>query len=358
MKMEQENMKNFVKEPLMLYLSIALVLALIAGAFIYFRGDTFGDDYIVKVDETEVSANLYRHALLIAKEKVLLEYPNSDQDALWSFQETDDSPVFAREIEEFELNKLIKTAVINNLFEEYGLELTAAQDELRAQNVAARIEGFGGREAADELFKKYYLTYEDFVGFYEDYDRFELLFLHYFGVDGLYPVSFEEIDEYYEDNHARIKSILIPLVGSQGEALSAEATQEAMDLAVVVQEEASRPDSNFDELIKRYNKDVNLPEDGYVISRDYNTVPEFASAAFTMKEGEVKTILTDHGYYIMKKYSALDPSVYTNIERQQALLTMRGQAFNDQISDAKNKAAIVRNEDLIEQIKIEDITTR
>ena len=361
MQMDRENTTSFFKKPLVLYISIAAILALLVGAFIYFRGLPFGnlgDDYIAKVDDRTISANLYRHALLIAQERALAQYSNVSPEELWSYQQSDGALTFARALEEFELRKLIRTAVINNLFEENGLELTAAQNELREKNIAQRIEEFGGRDAADDLFKKYYISYEDFVGFYEDYDRYELLFLHYFGVDGVYPVSLEEIDRYYEDNHARIMSIYIPTVDADGNPLPDEEMVEAVNLSVQIQEEAIEDGTNFNDLVAQYNQDPNLPANGYIVSRDYTTIPDFATAAFSMAEGDVRTILTDHGYYIMKKLPVLDASVYTQVERQKALLSMKSQDFEDIVTKATEDSEIVRNEKLFEEIKVDEISYR
>ena len=130
----------------------------------------------------------------------------------------------------------------------------------------------------------------------------------------------------------------------------------AANLAVELQEEASNGTTHFDELIRLHNKDQDLPADGYVITRSYNIAPEYATEAFSMAEGEVKTILTQFGYYTMKKYSVLDPTVYTAVDRQKALLEMKSAEFEGLITGTKSTSSIVYNQELLKTIRIEELT--
>ncbi|MCL2679557.1 MAG: hypothetical protein FWF18_04665 [Dehalococcoidia bacterium] len=356
--MNINGIKSITKKPRILFAGILSVLLCLAIVFASLTFISFREGPVAKVGNTAISANLYRYALLMAKENILAKYPDVDLDELWNYRASGSSTIYARTLEESELGNLIRTAAINNLFMDLGLQLTDAQNELRRENIAKAIESYGGMEKAKEFFKKYYITYDDFVGFYEDYDRYELLFLYYFGVNGVYPVSFLEIDSYYASNNARIKSIYIPIVDAAGRPLSADASQRALELAQQVAGMAGAAGSDFEELIALYNKDTNLPANGYIITKGYNAVPEYAASAFAMSVGEVRAIATNGGYYIMKKYSVLDASVYTQKERQRALLEMKKEAFDDLVFAAISVSRIERDWKLIEKIRIDEITHR
>lgn len=105
----------------------------------------------------------------------------------------------------------------------------------------------------------------------------------------------------------RVKHILIPTVDlATGEALSAEGKAEAKTLANSVQNQAKKS-RNFDELVKKYNKDEGQPEDGYEVVYDSQFVPEFEEAALKLNKGDVSGVVeTTYGYHILKctdKYS-------------------------------------------------------
>ncbi len=74
-----------------------------------------------------------------------------------------------------------------------------------------------------------------------------------------------------------------------------------------------------------------------------------------MNVGDVKLIETEHGLYIMKKYSAVDAAVYTDILRRQALFSMKGDAFEALVEQWKKQCTITYNQSVIDQISIKDI---
>jgi len=343
--------KAKARRAILFTLAIMMVLALVS-VFIVSR-----NSYVVMVEKERISDKLYRYALLIAKEDALAKYPNMKEENVWNYKKDKNSPTYASEIEEYELNKLIRTAVINQQFKKLGLELTKEQDELREKNLAKRIEAYGGMKQAEKEFSKYHITYKDFVGFYEDYDRYELLFLHHFGVDGETPVSFAEIDNYCAKNYARVKSVYIPIVDASGNKLTDEELSDAKALANKVENQALLG-NDFDELIRLYNKDENMTANGYLISKRYNTIPKYRETAFSMSVGEVKRIQDTDGYYIVKKYPTLESSMYTAADRQTALLEMKAKDFDNIIEKAKKTLDIKRNEVLLKKITIEKVTYR
>ena len=326
----------------------SLLIVLAAVVFIVFMVFPQNDS-VATVNGVKIKADLYRYALIMAKEEALAKHPDIKASDLWNYRSSENSPTYGNELEEYELEKLINTALINDRFRQLELTLTDAQNELRKKNLADRIEDLGGMDKAKQHFARYYITYDDFAGFYEDYDRYELLFLHYFGADGEYPVNFNEIDAYYAENYARIKSVFIP----------ADNNSAAENLAAQVENKAKEAENdNFDALITQYNKDKGMDSNpnGYIITKKYDDVAEYKDAAFAMQVGDIRTVLTDDGYYVMKKYSSTDPSVYTASDRQRALLEMKSRDFYRLVSNDEAFSNVKRNEKLLEKIKIETIT--
>jgi hypothetical protein len=64
----------------------------------------------------------------MAKENILAKYPDVDLGELWNYRASGSSTIYARTLEESELGNLIRTAAINNLFMDLGLQLTDAQN--------------------------------------------------------------------------------------------------------------------------------------------------------------------------------------------------------------------------------------
>jgi len=73
-----------------------------------------------------------------------------------------------------------------------------------------------------------------------------------------------------------------------------------------------------------------------------------------LTNGHVDAMSVDKSILSMKKYSALDASVF-NIERQKMLLELKSQDFENLITDAIKLSYIERNDDLLKKIRIEDI---
>ena len=338
---------------------IIAIAVLLLGTVFVIKTVLDRNDVVATIDKVNIKADSYRYALLIAKEKAIEKYDDMNEEDIWNYRETSVSPTYADELEKYEMDKLIRTALINKHFDELDLEFTDSQNDIREKNVEEKIQEYGGMKKAEEYFARHYITYDDFVGFYEDYDRYELLFLYYFGVQGIQPVSEKAIDDYYAKNNARVKSILIPTVDSSGNVLSENKLKKAKELVKKIEKKAltSKKDC-FDELIDLYNEDVGVESNpyGYVITKDYDKIEGYREAAFAMNEGEVEVIETDNGYYIMKKYSVTDATVYSDYLRRQALFDMKGDEFEQIIYGIEEQSKVKLNKKTIDNIHIETIT--
>jgi parvulin-like peptidyl-prolyl isomerase len=337
---------------------IILLIAVLAAAVITIFKVT--DKTIANVNNNRISDNMYYYSLLIAKENILKNHTDMKESDVWSYKQSETADNYGDQVEKYVLQNLVRTALINNQFHKLNLKFTDSQIQLCKKNIAARIEEYGGMDKAKKIFQKYHITYDDFASLYEDYDRFESVFLYYFGVNGVYPVSNNEVDQYYAKNNARVKSILIPLTDDSGKSLSDEDKAKARELAIEAENlaESSKDTDNFDDLISKYNKDTGVKSypDGYIITQDYTAIPEYKTTAFSLKTGEVKMIETSQGFYILKKYDSLDSKVYTAYQRRQALFDMKNDDFENLINKWKDESKITYNKTLIEKHDIQDIS--
>lgn len=322
------------------FISIILLIAVVITIFVFIPKKSI----VAKVGNTEIAANMYAYSLAQKRQEVLKKYENWDEEDVWAYKADGSDKEYADEWNDWVLDQLIRTALINNQFNKLGLKLTDIQDTLRTENIKKQMDAYGGEEKATVILKKQGIGYDDFVSLYEDYDRYELLFLYYFGEDGKYPVSTDEIKNYYELNYVRIKSILIATVNEDGSAKDDKAIKEAAAKADEVQKMASAVSDTdkFDELITKYNEDVGVKDNpkGYILNKSYDGIEAYKTAAFDMKLAEIRTVKTEQGYYIMKKYSVTDPAVYDKYTESKALFSMKGDAFEDLVDQWKQKTKI------------------
>jgi foldase protein PrsA len=100
-----------------------------------------------------------------------------------------------------------------------------------------------------------------------------------------------------------VKHILIPATDASGKKLEGEALAEAKALADSIAGKLAKGE-DFDKLLKEYNNDPGLTDEGYDVTLNSNFVAEFEAAALALKEGEISPVTeTTYGYHILKAYS-------------------------------------------------------
>ncbi len=146
------------------------------------------------------------------------------------------------------------------------------------------------------------ITMEDFRKYYEmSYKTTELRNAVY--------VSEDEKKEYFKNNYAIVKHILINTetkTNEAGEKVSLTAEEKEAKLAEVRTIEARLSAGEDYETVyaelAASDPGTQYYTEGYFVTDDNKFMPEFQNAALDMKEGEIRTIYTSYGAHIMKKY--------------------------------------------------------
>ena len=86
---------------------------------------------------------------------------------------------------------------------------------------------------------------------------------------------------------------------TQGKPASEDAAIKAKADEILKQVKAG---ANFTDLVKKYSEDTaSVPNGGeYTVQRNGQMVPEFETAAFTLKPGESAVVKTTYGYHILQ----------------------------------------------------------
>ncbi len=196
-----------------------------------------------------------------------------------------------------------------------GKLLADADKKLEAQvdNTVSQLQlSIGSKEQFESFISGFGITLDDFRKYYEmSYKATSLRS----SVD----VSEEEKQEYFLENYSTVKHILINTnskTNDAGEKVSLTDEEKQTKLNEVTQIEARLSAGEaFEDIFEEY-KDTDpgnsLYPNGYLVTDDNAYMAEFQNAALTMEEGEIRTVYTDYGAHIMKKYPT-DVSRYTEV---------------------------------------------
>ena len=230
-------------------------------------------------------------------------------------------------------------------------------------NIDTLIENLKKALGSSQAFDNYLLTYgtnEKAVRRLEEYQyKKTLLEKTLYGDDGISPISDDDIKYYFRDNYAIVKHIVVNTAfainddGTKRE-LTAEEKAEKEELVKSIEARIAAGE-DFDSLCEEYkdgdpNGYAAYPH-GYFVTNDETFVKEFKNAALEMKEGEVRTVSTQYGTHIMKKYPMDEnlynayPDIYTNIKN-----VIQATLFNNMLDSVSDRLTV--NEDVINSYDI------
>ncbi len=138
------------------------------------------------------------------------------------------------------------------------------------------------------------------------------------------------VKEKLADDKVTVKHILIGFESDEGGNVSDENKAKAKKIA----EEALakvKAGGDFDQLIKEYNTDPGVTDEGYTFAQDGSMVKEFEDASFALEIGETSGIVeTTYGYHIIKRLERyITADDYITLLQQTAPVNIKKGVFND-----------------------------
>jgi peptidyl-prolyl cis-trans isomerase D len=170
-------------------------------------------------------------------------------------------------------------------------------------------------------------------------------------------VSDAELQRAYTQNQSqfrigesvKVRHILLKTQGKPP-ADDAKIKAQAEDLLKQV-----RAGANFGELVKKYSEDPGSVNTGgeYTVQKNGQMVPEFESAAFSMKPGESGIVKTTYGYHIMQVMQH-DPARLKSFEEVKPMLATeyKKQRVNDIMQQISDKAQTMLQKDPMHPEKV------
>lgn len=289
------------------------------------------EPYVITCGEYGITQKQYNYWMAYYKTKFLntfLEYGTVSQaeynDDFWDTEISGESLYsLTKDQAETYIYNLVKALAF---YDEYKLgEIEGADEQIELsvdQFIEEDITAAGSRSNLNSSLAKHELNIDQLRDIYEIEIKKTMVDDYLYGDIGTDKVTQEDRDAYYKENYVRVKHVLVntedkyvldddgerimdPSTGYyKTEKLTADEIAEKTALANDIFTKASNGDS-FEELIKAHNEDEGMTyyTDGYFLTKDSAYEENFLNAAFDMKTDEVRSVKSNYGIHIMKKYA-------------------------------------------------------
>ena len=281
----------------------------------------------ISFGDVEINANEYCYWMSRYKAMFLYSYfgTTTDNDQIWS-SEFAEGVTVGDFLETVALSNIMSNAICLKLFDDYGLKLTTEQQNSIDDNINTKIQAVGSKSALNTQLSAYGVNVDMLRDIYESETKISTLQDYLYGENGTDKATTEEIDAYYEENYYRCKHILIrtdvkyeldengdPIVDEEsGSYKTVELTDEEIEEQKALAEDLElrvAAGEDFDALVVQYSEDTGMQHfaDGYYINSACTFLPsEVVSAVISMNVGDIKTVESDYGIHIIKRYELID----------------------------------------------------
>lgn len=245
----------------------------------------------------------------------------------------------------------------------YGLQAPNEVDEKISSTVKTLEKSLGSASALENYLLGFGATIEDFK--HREMLEYKRSMLKNFIFDkekGLAPTSDEEIKEYFKENYAIVKHILINdayITKDDGSVRGLTDEEKAQKASLVASINARmQAGESFEELAEEYKDGdaygyVANPH-GYFVTENNKYLPEFQKASLEMKVGEIRTVKTEYGTHIIKKYpmneelfsayddvySEIKASIETKLFDEFVKLYFKNITVNEEVTDSYSVTSI------------------
>lgn len=304
-----------------LILALCMLLTLAVGcgtstdAFITFR-------------DTVVDQNKYIYMMSHFKALYLASYFGFgvDNPAIWE-QDMGNGVTIGDYLGAMALSNIMSIAMYTQLFDEYGLTVTAEDSATIDARINNLIATAGSEGALEKELSKYGSDIATVRSVLTDSVKVSKLQEYLFGENGTMPISDEDIEAYYKENYQRCKFIFIHktqdyVYDANGEPVFDNDTQKFVTKDMTDEEKAAKKalfedikdrvlngGEDFEALLAQYTMESGMKKftDGYYINESTTFVPtEVRLLLSTLEIGDIKSVETDTGWYLVKHYELID----------------------------------------------------
>lgn len=254
-------------------------------------------------------------------------------------------------VRERALQSAVEDKIVMQKADEDNILLTNEDIKNMSAIKAQWINSYGSESAFVDELKNYGVTEGQF-----DYMLEAVCYRNHL-VDKYVDVEEAEVSDYYKNEVAKVKHILISTVDlTTGTSLSEEEIAQAKEEVEYIQGLIANG-TDFDNLVSEFTEDQDVfyyVGNGYTLSSDGNQysamISEFEEASLNLGVGEISEVIeTMYGYHIIKRYEN-DEEMY-EISKETLTLMLKTELFTDVINSWKTEKKIIVNESLYNSYK-------
>ncbi len=202
---------------------------------------------------------------------------------------------------EIALSQIITNEVVRLKCEEFGLDLSEAQQTTLALNKERLIESLGGKAAYLAYLQQTNLTDRAYDKFQSNAYYYDLLYT-YMAQQNQPDFTDEKLRQYFSGHYTTVKYIYLGLLDEEGEKLPTTEREEKYALACSLVEQARAGDADFNALMDQYNEDLSMTALGIPISEPEARSTDYLSTLFDLEINAVSDVqVHSDGYYILKR---------------------------------------------------------
>ena len=313
-----------------------IICAMLAAVLLIVSAAGCGSDSpaAIQVGDVKITSNMFCYWMSRYKAMFLYMYfgTTTDNSQYWSAQLAE-GVTYGDFLETLAITNIKSNAVCLKLFEDYGLSLTKDQINAVDEAINQKISSAGSKAALNSALSAYGANVNVLREIYLAEAKLNVLKDYLYGDNGIDRVTDAELDAYYKENYFRDKHILVltgakyvlsddgkPEVDSTtGSYKTAELTADEkavkIELAADLEKRIAAGE-DFDSLCVQYTEDLGMQQfpGGYYFTSTSTYLPTgVISAVQGMKVGDVQTVETSAGIYIVKRYE-LEDKAYQNTD--------------------------------------------
>lgn len=254
-------------------------------------------------------------------------------------------------VREEALNEIAVSIIVEQKAKENGFEITQVDKD----KVQSQIDSMKKQLGTDADYEAWLLEQGLTEKVYRKFVEVSLLSAKL--LEKTVPDSTEEeLLDYYQNNVAHVKHILVKTVDDDMNAVSGDAFAQKQALAYEYLKRA-KAGENFDTMVEQYSEDPGSksnPEGyylgkGFILGTTGGMIAEFEATSLALKVGEIsEPIETSYGYHIIKRYDNDRETFDANVEQIQAQI--KSIKFSEILDGWRNEAKVEINNEVIDQL--------
>ena len=238
------------------------------------------------------------------------------------------------------LEQIVTAQVIRNQCSRLGLKMSDEQKNYLKDNKKEFIKTLGGAASYLKYLKDNALTDRTYDKFQENEIYYQLLY-NYVAQQDADKLTDVALRQFFSENYVLIQYIRISLLDENGEPLVGDKADNKRKQADAALKEVKAAPERFVEFMSVYNDDpaMTATPEGLVIGRAEAAGTPYLEAAFSLKTGEISSVVqSSDGYYLVRR-TEVTPQ-YFDQNRDMVEQDALDDAFNKELDKWKKETKV------------------